>query len=70
MAYPGSFAGRLHADCRTRRPKRKTESRHEIEDEAYISIPQADARHMGVFMSNQSGAITEHEWISADNRFG
>lgn len=66
MANIGSFVGRLYTDWGTRRPKRNTESRPEISDEAYISIPQADARRLSIYMSNQIGAITEYEWVSAD----
>lgn len=70
MADIGSFRGRLYTDWGTRRPKRNTESRPEIDDEAYISIPQADARRLSIFMSNQRGAITEYEWASADGVYG
>lgn len=61
MARVGNFIGRLYTDWGTRRPKRNTESRNEIEDEAYISIAQKDARRLDIFMSNKVGANTEYE---------
>ena len=69
MANIGSFVGRLYTDWGTRRPKRNTESRPEVDDEAYISIPQADARHLNIYMSNQRGAKTEYKWSSADGAY-
>ncbi len=70
MAVLGRFVGRLYTDWGTRKPKRNTESRPEIDDEAYISIPQADARRLCIYMSNQRGAVTEYEWTSADGAYG
>lgn len=70
MADLGRFIGRLYTDWGTHRPKRRTESRPEIDDEAYISIPLADARRLRIYMSNQAGAVTDFEWSSADGAYG
>jgi len=66
MANIGYFLGKLYTEWGTRRPKRNTESRPEVNDEAYISIPLADAQRLGIYMSNQIGARTEYDWVSAD----
>ena len=69
MADLGRFVGRLYTDWGTRSPKRRTESRPEIDDEAYISIPQADSRRLNIYMSNQAGVETDYEWTSSDGAY-
>ena len=69
MAKTGNFIGRLYLDWGTRRPKRYTESRPEIPDEAYISIPQADARRLDIFMSNNPNANTEYAAFDGEGQF-
>ncbi|GHU75176.1 hypothetical protein FACS1894188_05450 [Clostridia bacterium] len=69
MAMTGSFVGHLYMDWGTRRPKRYTDSRAEIPDEAYISIPQADARRLDIFMSNHPTANTEYDAFDENGNF-
>jgi len=66
MANLGYFVGRLYMGWGTRSPKRRTESRPEIDDEAYISIPRADAQRLSIYMSNHPGVETDYEWTSSD----
>ena len=56
-------------DWGTRRPKRYTESRPEIPNEAYISIPQADAHRLEIFMSNHPTANTEYAAFDNEGQF-
>jgi hypothetical protein len=69
MAKIGTFVGHLYMDWGTRRPKRKTESRPEIPDEAYISISQPDARRLDIFMSNHPTANIEYAAFDNEGQF-
>ena len=69
MAMIGNFVGHLYMDWGTRKPKRNTESRSEIPDEAYISIPQPAAQRLDIFMSNHPTANTEYAAFDSEGQF-